>query len=145
MPNNKILDSPEMPEIKRALVTGYPWPEREESGLLDDFSDYAFEAKREERLGGIPKLTGFCKVCKKPLPVGRRTLCSDRCTNIAYSIQRARDRDADVESDEFLPSCKFNRGVICMEQETCEKCGWNPEVAEERLWKYVDAHEEAPL
>lgn len=135
---------PEMPEIQRALVTGEPWPEREVSGLLDDdYSDYAFEAKREERLGGDRNLNGFCKICGNSLPEGRRTLCSDKCKNVAYCRERARRRNEEVQADEFLPSCKFNRGVICLEQEGCEKCGWNPVVAEERLIRFLNAKVEA--
>lgn len=29
--------------------------------------------------------------------------------------------------------CQFNKCVDCMEQDKCWKCGWNPEVARERI------------
>ena len=29
--------------------------------------------------------------------------------------------------------CPFNGAVVCLEQLSCNKCGWNPKVAKERL------------
>lgn len=46
-----MFDLPDEPSIARAIATGYPWDDREESGLVeDDDSDYAYEAERDKRL-----------------------------------------------------------------------------------------------
>ena len=35
-----------------------------------------------------------------------------------------------------LPDCKYNKSVGC-EAQKCEKCGWNPKVARERVDLFV--------
>lgn len=50
-----------------------------------------------------------------------------------------------VETEEgektiFGYSCKFNEGVGChILKRHCESCGWNPEVARERLFQICSA------
>ena len=41
-----------------------------------------------------------------------------------------------MEDNDILnyPACRFNEGVACdPKNQTCSKCGWNPEVAKVRL------------
>lgn len=51
---------------------------------------------------------------------GSRLYCSEKC------------RRADKYQKEI--PCRFNEGVWCADK-ACEKCGWNPAVAKERLEK----------
>lgn len=34
--------------------------------------------------------------------------------------------------------CRFNEGVVCGWQVRCDKCGWNPSVAEQRKIKRME-------
>ena len=40
-----------------------------------------------------------------------------------------------TNKDLYTPRCRFNDGVVCNEQH-CDKCGWNPEVAQARRLEY---------
>lgn len=39
----------------------------------------------------------------------------------------------------FIP-CKFNHSVDCFECADCHNCGWNPDVAAERIEKWKEEH-----
>lgn len=36
-----------------------------------------------------------------------------------------------------IKQCKCNANVECLEQTKCSSCGWNPDVAQERLLKRI--------
>lgn len=35
-------------------------------------------------------------------------------------------------------SCKWNKGVDCIDQSQCDQCGWNPAVAGKRLQQFIN-------
>jgi len=41
-----------------------------------------------------------------------------------------------------LHPCPFNGAVVCVDQKSCARCGWNPKVAEERLHRIVQEMKE---
>ena len=40
--------------------------------------------------------------------------------------------------DFAVQSCPNNSEVECLHTDGCDRCGWNPQVAEERLRRYMD-------
>ena len=61
-----------------------------------------------------------------------RLYCSKRCNAIAH---RRRAQEARVKKFPSMTKdgvCRFNEGVLCSSG-NCAGCGWNPDVAKERL------------
>lgn len=36
--------------------------------------------------------------------------------------------------------CRYNSGVDCLHEDECDRCGWNPAVAADRLRKWTEKH-----
>ena len=73
-----------------------------------------------------------CLYCGKQIPEDRKAVyCDNKCSTYAY-YQRHNPRK--VLADACL--CYFNREVLCSYRE-CERCGWNPVVAQRRLDEFL--------
>ena len=53
------------------------------------------------------------------------------CCSISCAARRRRERE---RNEELILGCIYQEGIDCYDR-TCDKCGWNPKVAEERLKK----------
>lgn len=63
---------------------------------------------------------------------------------VGYEYSEKFNRWVRVQQDPKTPSCKFNIGVQCSPQDQhCETCGHNPEVAKARLQKLFPGYEPA--
>jgi hypothetical protein len=47
-----------------------------------------------------------------------------------------------MEDNKNPHPCPFNGAVVCVVQIFCDRCGWNPKVAEERLNRITQDHED---
>lgn len=67
-----------------------------------------------------------CKGCGKYFTAKSeyRKFCDAACYDRFHKI-----KNAPIPTE---VACRFSDGVVCDKQE-CEKCGWNPEVAERRV------------
>lgn len=72
-----------------------------------------------------------CEWCGKPFD-GRtsKRFCSLSCSS-KYSNSIRWPNDWPKKSEKALYDCPYNEGCAC-ERMKCNKCGWNPEVAEAR-------------
>lgn len=72
-----------------------------------------------------------CPVCGKVTEVKKknqvRTYCSRRCVSMS---REARRKDVGLEVE--MPCIFQPESIMCGKRE-CDKCGWNPKVAQERL------------
>ena len=69
-----------------------------------------------------------CQNCGKEIPVDRK-YCSSKC-NKAY-----KRRESYKQSHEL---CLYNDSVECG-QKRCSKCGWNPDVMQNRIDRIVES------
>lgn len=78
-------------------------------------------------------MENICQECGRPFSghAGRK-YCSNRCYNI-YNNRAKKERRA-------AQTCRYNDGVDCPGGSSCEKCGWNPEVAKERTAAFLTAN-----
>lgn len=58
--------------------------------------------------------------------------CSHYCANQRYYERRVKKKKENKE-----PRCPNNRWVVCDNQCNCANCGWNPEVAQQRMDKVL--------
>lgn len=75
----------------------------------------------------------ICVYCGSPFP-GRATAkyCNRDCYYKSCKEETAaKDNQPAVEV--YINACRFNDGVVCLDQEHCNKCGWNPWIAQQRL------------
>ena len=82
----------------------------------------------------MPKMHVFkCVVCGKLGVSNRlgRLYCSQKCGVAAYR----RKNNQGAYSPEYI--CNYNEGVKCTRQ-SCAGCGWNPDVAKERMGMLVE-------
>lgn len=81
-------------------------------------------------------MENICQECGRPFSGhGGRKYCSDHCYNIHhYRLRKAKLAAAPAKV------CPYNEGVNCPGGSSCEKCGWNPEVAKERTAAFLTAN-----
>ncbi len=67
----------------------------------------------------------ICVVCGKKGEArhGDKMYCSNRCNAIAFRRRHSNDTEQ---------LCRFNEGVTCNGGD-CSSCGWNPEIADQRM------------
>lgn len=75
-----------------------------------------------------------CTYCGTSFP-GRSTakFCSRQCYLKNGADNAAARQQAAWKAIPKLYSCEFNEGVSCFPVGDCQKCGWNPNVAQKRL------------
>ena len=67
-----------------------------------------------------------CLNCGKKIPTDRK-YCSIKCNKTYHRREIYRQTHG---------SCLYNEDVIC-HQRACSKCGWNPQVQQERIDKIL--------
>lgn len=74
---------------------------------------------------------GKVKQVSRPSSIGK--FCSQEC---AHASRRKRRTKVDRSQN----ACKYNRGCTCYTQD-CDRCGWNPVVAQARLMKFLGVYD----
>jgi hypothetical protein len=86
----------------------------------------------------------ICQGCGKVFKADRlsRVFCSHSCSAMNRS-RKCGSAHCDssqewkrVETNETMWVCPYNKSVECSFRK-CDKCGWNPEVAERRIKDYL--------
>lgn len=84
-----------------------------------------------------------CEYCGKEFTGGVAgriyRFCGKSCATKAQ-FDGAYDKTLDWERDGYLWKCPYNNGVHCRNR-VCDRCGWNPEVRNERNEKIWEAME----
>lgn len=91
-----------------------------------------------------------CAYCGKPMSRNKR-FCSHTCQALA-ECGAAAVKVIDPNVDQGFPwktfggkwVCRYQSFVSCTDRD-CKHCGWNPEVAEARLQKFLNREKEAAV
>lgn len=90
-----------------------------------------------------------CPICGVTKSVTRRAdvriYCGKSCASTAREMAKHIERDEEQRTGHREGECIYQpESIICFERE-CDKCGWNPTVAKERLERIgVNAEDVAP-
>lgn len=84
-------------------------------------------------------LEKVCPICGKVFETNKedQIFCGIKCANSVGKRRKVESYDSSLEwqrvpSDQSLWQCPYQEWVACHSR-YCNKCGWNPEVAKDRL------------